>query len=162
MKKTIFYTLTAAIFLTTSCSNSIKENKVGDVQISDKANTASFTVDGATCKGKVSTQYFGSNKETDNFSVLCQQDEPLTLLQATFANEKNAKTVGLKPKGGSYKVNEGEFGLTLTIAGSDKEFVANDKSGGSLKIDGNKMTITNMKLFDRDGKEKIVASEIEF
>lgn len=161
MKKTILYFFVATTVVVSSCNNGSKESNTAGIQISDKENSASFTVDGATCKGKVSTQYFGSNKETDNFSVLCQQDEPLTLLQATFANEKNA-TASLKPKGGSYKVNEGEFGLTLTVAGSDKEFNANDKSAGSLKVEGNKLIITDMKLFDRDGKEKVVSATIEF
>ncbi len=162
MKKTFFYVLTVATFLTTSCNSGSKESNAAGVQTSNKENTASFTVDGANFKGKVSTQYFGSNKETDNFSVLCQQDEPLTLLQATFANEKNAKVSGLKPAGGSYKVSDGEYGLSLRVADSNKEFNANDKSGGSLKVEGNKMTITDMKLFDSDGKQKLVSGTIVF
>jgi hypothetical protein len=162
MKKTILYFFVATIFLATACNSGTKETTTAGIQTSDKENTASFKIDGATINGKVSTQYFGSNKETDNFSVLCQQDEPLTLLQATFANEKNAKVAGLKPKGGSYKVNEGEYGLTLTIAGSDKEFNVNEKSGGSLKVEGNTLTITDIKLFDRDGKEKVVNAVIAF
>jgi hypothetical protein len=162
MKKTIFYTFTALTFLTSSCNSGSKESNTAGVQISDKESAASFTVDGATFKGNVSTQYFGSNKETDNFSVLCQQDEPFTLLQAVFANEKDAKSNNLKPQGGSYNVGAGQFGLSLRITGSDKEFIANEKSGGSLKVEGNKMMVTDMKLFDRDGKEKVVSAVIGF
>jgi hypothetical protein len=162
MKKTILYFFVATTFIATSCNSSSKESNTAGIQTSDKENTASFKVDGATFNGKVSTQYFGSNKETDNFSVLCQQDEPFTLLQAVFANEKDAKSNNLKPQGGSYNVGAGQFGLSLSVTGSDKEFIANEKSGGSLKVDGKKMTVTDMKLFDRDGKEKTVNAVIEF
>ncbi len=162
MKKTILYFFVATTFVASSCNSGSKESNTTGLQISDKEKTASFKVDGTTFNGKVSTQYFGSNKETDNFSVLCQQDEPLTLLQAVFANEKDAKSNNLKPQGGSYNVGAGQFGLSLRIAGSDKEFIANEKSGGSLKIVGNKMMVTDMNLFDRDGKEKVVSAVIEF
>ena len=162
MKKTIFYALVITTMAATACSNKSKETDVAGIATSDKTSSGSFTVNGNTMKGNVSTQYFGSNKATDNFSVLCQQGEPFTLLQATFANETNAKTEGLKPKGGSYKVNDGEFGLELSTADSDKQFVANEKSGGSLNVEGNKMTITDMKLFDRDGKERVVTATIVF
>ena len=162
MKKIFFYTLTAIAFLTTACNSGSKESDTADIQISDKESTASFNVDGKIYKGKVSTQYFGSNKETDNFSVLCQQDEPLVLLQAVFANEKDAQSAGLKPNGSSYNVAAGNFGLELTIAGEPKMFIANPKSGGTLTVEGNKMTITDMKLFDMDGKEKTVSGTIDF
>ena len=160
MKKLIIYTLLLTTLYTTGCKEN--ESKTDIVEESSESKDGSFTVDGTKMTGKVSTQYFGSNKETDNFSVLCQQDEPLALLQATFANEKNAKAGTLVPQGSSYQVSEGQFGLDLTVPGSDKRFIANDKSGGSLKIDGNKMTITEMKLFDADGKTKVVNATINF
>ncbi len=160
MKKLIIYTMLLATLYTTGCKGN--ENKTGITDESSSSKKGSFTVDGTKMSGRVSTQYFGSNKEIDNFSVLCQQDEPLALLQATFANEKNAKAGTLVAKGGSYKVSDGEFGLELTAPGFDKQFIANDKSGGSLKVDGNKMTITDMKLFDADGKVKTVNATINF
>lgn len=160
MKKLIIYSFIAMSLYNSSCKSS--ETKIENVETSSESKEGSFTVDGTKVTGNVSTQYFGSNKETDNFSVLCQQDEPLTLLQATFANEKNAKAGTLVAKGGSYKVNNGEFGLELTVFGSEKQFIANDKSGGSLKVEGNKLTITEMKLFDADGKSKVVNGTINF
>jgi hypothetical protein len=48
------------------------------------------------------------------------------------------------------------------MPGADKQFIANEKSGGTVKVEGNKMTITGMKLFDRDGKEKTVSGTINF
>ena len=86
----------------------------------------------------------------------------MVLLQAVFANEKDAKSAGLKPLGSSYNVANGNFGLELTMADAPKHFIANEKSGGSIKVAGNKMTVTDMKLFDMDGKEKTVSGTIEF
>jgi hypothetical protein len=88
MKKISLYLLATLLFSVSSCNNKTSENNTVGIETSDKETTTTFTVDGTAYKGKVSTQYFGSNKETDNFSVVCQQDEPLVLLQAVFANEK--------------------------------------------------------------------------
>jgi len=162
MRKIIVLAIFSTAFLMTSCKESKTESNVEGVQISDSTKEASFEVDGKTYNGKVSTQYFGSNKATDNFSVLCQQDEPFTLLQATFANEKDASSPNLKPKGESYKVSEGEFELSLSVSDSQKEFVSNEKSGGTIKVSGNEMVISDMKLFDADGKEKTVNATIKF
>jgi len=164
MKQIILCVFAVATLVTSSCnSKKSTENANTVVESTDNQTTSSFTVDGKEYKGKVSTQYFGSNKETDNFSVLCQQDEPLVLLQATFANEKDAKSgTALKAKGGSYKTNAGEFGLSLSIAGMEKEFIANEKSTGTVKVEGNKLMVIDMKLFDQDGKEKVVSGTIEF
>lgn len=161
MKKIIVLAIFSAAFLI-SCEKAKKESNVEDIQISESSKKGSFTVDGKTIEGKVSTQYFGSNKETDNFSVLCQQDEPFTLLQATFANEENAAAPSLKPKGQSYKVSEGEFDLTLSVSESSKQFIATDESGGTISVSGNKLTISDMKLFDADGKVKTVSATIKF
>jgi hypothetical protein len=163
MKQIILSVFAIAAVAASSCNNKKPTENNTVVEATDNQTTTAFTVDGKEYNGKVSTQYFGSNKETDNFSVLCQQDEPLVLLQATFANEKDAKSgTALKVKGGSYKTNAGEFGLSLSITGLEKEFIANEKSTGILKVEGNKMSITNMKLFDQDGKEKVVNATITF
>ncbi|MEI9957678.1 MAG: hypothetical protein WDM90_15575 [Ferruginibacter sp.] len=160
MKKTILYLMMAVA--TTSC-NSNETTTTTKVETNEKNSTTSFTVDGVTIKGDVSTQYFGSNKETDNFSVLCQQDEPLVLLQATFASEKDATNSGLKPKGfDGYKVDIGQFSLTLTPAGHNGQFVATDKTEGAIKIENNKIVINNMKLYNREGKETVVSGTIVF
>ena len=162
MKKFTFYLLTALAFSISSCNSKSKESNTAGLETPDKETTATFTVDGTDYTGKVSTQYFGSNKETDNFSVVCQQDEPLVLLQAVFANEKDVKSADLKPNGSSYNVGVGNFGLELTIAGAPKMFIANPKSGGTLTVEGHKMMIKGMKLFDSGGKEKTVNATINF
>lgn len=162
MMKKIFISAVFVIAFLMSCEKSPKESNVEGIGISESSKEGSFTVDGKTVEGKVSTQYFGSNKETDNFSVLCQQDEPFTLLQATFANEKNASAANLKAKGQSYKVSEGEFDVSLSVPESSKQFIATDESGGTISVSGNILTISDIKLFDADGKEKTVSSTIKF
>ena len=145
----------------TACNSSSTSSD--DQQVEEGKKYSSFKVGDASFECEVSTQYFGSNKETDNFSVLCQQDEPFALLQATFANESDAKSGHeLKVKGGSYKVNSGEFDLELSGMGSDKLFKADSSSTGSLRVEGNKLIISNFKLFDSDKSEKIVSAEIGF
>lgn len=162
MKKSIFCAFCAVVFLFTSCKDKKEVAAENGVEMSEGSKSESFSVDGKTYKGNVSTQIFGSNKETDNFSILCQQDEPFTLLQCTFANRKNAETANLKPKGESYKVEDGEFSLSLSVSDSNNQFIANEKSGGSVKVEGNTLTITNVKLFDRDGNSKIVSETVQF
>jgi len=164
MKKSILYVMVVSTITITSCTNNTSEKAaVTRIEATGQTNTASFTVDGTSYKGKVSTQYFGSNTETDNFSVLCQQDDPLVLLQATFANEKDAANSELKPKGfDGYKVNAGQFDLSLTPAGSTENFVATDKTTGTIKVEHKKIVISNIKLFNREGQEKLVNGTIEF
>ena len=164
MKKFISFLISITVVATISCnSNTTSATSTAPIETGGKDKTVSFTIDGTTFKGKVSTQYFGSNKETDNFSVVCQQDEPLVLLQATFANEKDAASSGLTPKGfDGYKVNTGQFDLTLTPAGGGESFVATSKTTGAIKIENNKIVISNMRLFNREGKEKVVNGTIGF
>ena len=164
MKKSIIYIFVATTIIGSACNDKGSEEKnISGIETSEKEKIISFTIDGETIKGKVSTQYFGSNKATDNFSVLCQQDDPLVLLQATFANEKDAAKSGLTPKGfDGYKVNEGQYDLTLTPAGGTETFVATDKTQGAIKVESNAVVINNMKLFNREGKEKVVNATIKF
>lgn len=52
--------------------------------------------------------------------------------------------------------------LSLSVSDSNNQFIANEKSGGSVKLEGNTLTITNVKLFDRDGNSKIVNETVQF
>jgi hypothetical protein len=163
MKRSIIYIFITSTLFIAACNG----NKTNNVQVTGlpseaKGDVAVFTIDGTSIKGKVSTQYFGSDK-ADNFSILCQQDEPLYLLQATFANEKEVKSdESLKPKGGSYKVNVGEYGLTLTTPETNGQFIANSKSTGTLKVNGNNLVIAGLTLYNSDGKEKKISGTIPF
>lgn len=162
MKAAIFYVLLGFTLIAISCNNKdTNENKVADIETSDKAKTASFIVDGVAYKGNVSTQYFG-DKVTGQFSVVCQQDEPLALLQAVFKNEKEA--VGnLKPAGGFYSMEPGEAYIALSgPAIGDKEFITSSNSTGTITIADKTITIKDLKLFNSDNKEKVVSATISY
>lgn len=163
MKNIIICAFCATALFFTACKDKKELASDAGIEIFEGVKTGSFTVDGKTYAGNVSTQYFGSNKETDNFSILCQQDDPYTLLQCTFANRKDAESENLKPRGQSYKVDPGLFALSLKVTGSDMEFVADDeKSGGTVKVEGNTLKIVDVKLFDREGNSKTVSETINF
>ncbi len=143
-----------------SVNQTVAETVKADIQIDDTEVMASFNLDGVEHPCKLSTQYFGSNKETDNFSVLCQQDEPFFLLQAVFANEKNVRSGAvLKSKGGSYKVGEGEFGLSVT-EGSE-EYSAKSAATGTLQFVNNELVIVGVELIrSEQSNTKIVSAKL--
>jgi len=169
MKKTILM-LTAAISLLTACGDK-KKTTTGDnstttegtgLTVNDsEGKTGSFSADGAAFKGKSSTQYFG-DKITGQFSVLCQQDEPFALLQAVFANEKEASG-SLKPGESAYKVYPGDANIALSgTAIGEKEFVTRSNSTGSITVNGKELVIKDLQLFDADNKEKKLNATIAF
>ena len=96
--------------------------------------------------------------------MLCQQDEPFVLLQAVFANEKEATgNATLKFAGSFYNVSAGDVNIALSgTAVGDKQFNTSDASTGTISVDGNKMILKDIKLFDSDKKEKIVSGTIPF
>jgi hypothetical protein len=166
VKKTII-TCAAAVILLISCgdnkkssldTNTSKETtSVTEDESEDKS--ATFKVDGTEFKGRVSTQHFGG--ESNNFSVLCQQNEPFALLQAVFANEKEATgTATLKPAESFYNLSEG-VSIALTLG--DEKFNTTDKSTGIISVDGKKLILKDLKLFNTDNKkEKVLNTTIAF
>lgn len=162
MKKIFFYVVLCFTLIAASCNNKdTKENKVADIETTDKAKTASFIVDGASYKGNVSTQYFG-DKMTSQFSVVCQQDEPLALLQAVFKNEKEAAG-NLKPAGGFYSMEPGEGYVALSgSAIGDKEFITRANSTGTITVSDKTLTIKDLKLFNSDNIEIVVNATISY
>ncbi len=164
MKKTII-TCAAAFTLLISCgdnkkssldTNTSKEtSSVTEDESEDKS--ATFKVDGTEFKGRVSTQQFAN----DGFSVLCQQNEPFALLQAVFANEKEANgTTTLKPAESFYNLSEG-VSIALTLG--DEKFNTTDKSTGIISVDGKKLILKDLKLFNTDNKkEKVLNTTIAF
>ncbi len=165
--KTYIFLLT--LLLINACNSPTEQIEVTNTEeesIEETVKTAKVTIghvdQDTTIQCKICTQYFGSNKETDNFSVVCQQDEPLHILQMTFANEAEARSgTALNVKGGSYKVNSGEYRLEYSSP-DGKQFVAKSESSGSLKVQNNKIYISDYKLYDSDKNERIIDAEIEF
>ena len=165
----------SAILLLAVLMVSCKENKntmPADTMTKDAADlalgldrpsgkTADFSVGDITYSGKVSTQYFG-DKVKDGFSIVCQQDEPYALLQATFASEAQAKG-SLKPAGGFYAIEPGEAHIALSGAKlGSQEFVTKEESTGSILVEGNKLVLKSLKLFSLDGHSKTLNAEVAF
>lgn len=169
MKKTII-TCAAAVIMLISCGDKKKSasdtgtTKETTSTIEDETDnkSATFKVDGTEFKGKVSTQHFGG--DSDNFSVLCQQDEPLVLLQAVFANEKEATAnATYKPAGSFYNVSAGDVNIAISGSGvGDDRFNTSDESTGTISVDGKKLILKDLKLFNSDKKEKVVNATIPF
>jgi len=183
MKKTII--IFAAITLLTSCDDKKKTttdsgtttetSPSSSSESSSDEKTGEFSFDGKSVTGKATTQYFGSDKEKSNFSVLCQHDESATsanfeLLQITFLNEKDATTnSALKLYHGSVlPMTEPEAGsYTVALSGvgegfKDQEFTGSDKSTGTLTVSDRTVIIKDLVLFTRDGDKKTVNAKIPF
>ncbi len=182
MKKTILVFVAATTLLIscgdkkkTTTDGSTTETSSSSSSESSDEKTGEFSFDGKSVTGKATTQYFGSDKEKSNFSVLCQHDESATsanfeLLQAVFVNEKDATTnPNLKIYSGSMlPMTEPEPGIVavaLSGVGSDlgdKQFTGSSKSTGSITISNRTLTIKDLTLYDSDGKMKTVNAKIPF
>ena len=167
MKKTII-TCAAAVTLLISCGDNKKSSSdtgtsketisIADDDSEDKS--ATFKVDGTEFKGRVTTQQFAN----EGFSVLFQQNEPYALLQAVFTNEKEANgTATFKPAESFYSVPAGEVNIALSgTAVGDKQFNTTDASTGTISVDGKKLILKDLKLFNKAKKEKVLTATILF
>ncbi len=182
MKKTILV-LTAITLLiscgdkkkTTTDSGTTTETSSTSSNESSDDKTGEFSIDGKSVTGKVTTQYFSSDKEKSNFSVLCQHNESAAsanfeLLQITFVNEKDANTnPALKLMDGPMlPMTEPEAGAyTVSLSGvgdgfKDQQFTGSDKSTGTLTVSDRTVIIKDLVLFTRDGDKKTVNAKISF
>ncbi len=181
MKKTII--VLAAISFLISCGDKKKTTTDGSAtetisttsSDSDDEKTGEISIDGKTVTGKATTQYFGSDKEKSNFSVLCQHNESATsanfeLLQITFVNEKDATTnSNLKLYDGPMlPMTEPEAGAyTVSLSGvgdgfKDQQFTGSDKSTGTVTVSDRTVVVKDLVLFTRDGDKKTVSAKIPF
>ena len=162
MQKTIII-CAAALTLLISCGEKKSSSDTGAAKEAistaddNSGKSATFKVDGTEYKGKVETQHFAG----DGFSVLCQQDEPFALLQAVFANEKEASgTAYFKPSSSFYGVSAGDVNVALTMG--DEKYNTTDKSTGIISVEEKKLILKDLKLFDSNKKEKIITSTLPF
>jgi hypothetical protein len=155
-------------------STTTETSSSGSNESSD-GKTGEFSIDGKSVSGRATTQYFGSDKEKSNFSVLCQHEEGgssanFELLQITFVNEKDATTnPALKLYDGSQlPMTEPEAGAyTVALSGvgngfKDQQFTGSDKSTGTLTVSDRTIIIKDFVLFTRDGDKKTVNAKIPF
>lgn len=143
----------------------------------DDAKTGSFSFDGKSIEGEVSTQYFG-DKVKGNFSVLCQHDNDggtdnpnFALLQITFLNESDAiNNPSLKVHDGpTLALSDPQPGLaTITLSGRGNgltkanSFSGTDKTTGSISVSDRTITLKDITLYNRDGAMKTLSAKISF
>jgi len=168
MKKSIF--VLASIALLISCSDKKKTNSTTSTSTesttstnnSEDEKTGSFTFDGKTVTGNVSIQYFGSDKEKSNFSVLCQ---------LTFNNEKEATeapSLKIYQDGSQLPMTEPESGIvSVALSGvgnnmGDLQFTGSNNSTGSINVSNRTITITELSLFNSKGEKRVVNAKIPF
>lgn len=187
MKRTIFPALVFSSLLF-SCADSNTEKKANDLvkeavaekgieSKSEEGKTGTFSFDGKEVSAEVTTQYFGSDKEKSNFSVLCQHNEggaadpEFELLQVTFINEKEATTnpaLKIYDGGSMLPMTEPEPGIvSVALSGvgggfKKEEFTGNEKSTGSITVAGKTVTIKDLVLFTRSGEKKTVNARLPF
>lgn len=186
MKRIMLPVLISSVLLL-SCGNNT-EKKISDT-VNEKAAEVGLTVndeedkignfsfDGKEVSGKIQTQYFG-NKETDNFSVLCQHnesDDPANAnferLQVIFLTEKDATTnpnLTIYNGGSSLPMTEPEPGIVAVSlegegSGLGKNvFTGRDKSTGSIKVNNRTIEIKDLVLYDMDGGKRTVNATLPF
>jgi len=172
MKKVQTLLLLVLTFSIYSCKSNNQEDKINETIAKEVAKadltlnegegkTGTFSTENSNFNGKTSTQFLG-DKTKDQFSVVCQQDEPFTMLQITFAN-KAAATGNLKPAEGFYSMEPGEAHISLSGSSiGNSEFVTNDNSSGSITVKGSDIILKDLKLFNNDGASKVVNANIQF
>ncbi|NML23747.1 hypothetical protein HHL16_22895 [Pseudoflavitalea sp. G-6-1-2] len=182
MKKAILFLAFTSVLL--SCNNEadktaakVLKEEAGITVNDEETKIGEFSFDDKKVKGEVSTQYFGSDKEKSNFSVLCQHDDGrpgeagYELLQITFLTRKDAAS------GVDFKIYDGGSILPMTdpIPGvvtvslkgigsnlGKLEFTGTGKSAGTIRVKNDVVEINNLLLFNRDGEKRTVNAKIPF
>ena len=180
MKRTFILGFCSLLFLascknngnTASTESANSETASAGMETSSSDKIGTFSVDGKEYKGKIEVQHFGA-KGKENFSVLCQQDgsnSAFALLQTTFVTESDARGSGeikiydgsilpmTDPKPGIATVSLSGFGESF----GDKEFSGTGKSTGTINVDGNTISIKDLKIFNREGASKTINASLPF
>lgn len=173
MKTTLLVFAGVAALCFSSCNSNSQDKKVQEIianelsksaislDENDAGKTGSFSVDAQNFNGKTSTQYFG-DKIKDQFSVLCQQDDPFALLQITFANEAEAKG-NPKPADGFYSMEPGE--AHVAVSGTDlgdKEFATKEKSTGSITVSDHQIILKDLQIFNQYWASKTINATLNY
>lgn len=160
MKKSFIVCMLAALL--TACNND-KDTKAetpsGKKESADlrpgesKEGSGTFTVDGTSFSGKVTTQTLAQNQ----FSVLCQQDSPFNLLQATFKNKADYDgNKSFNPSGSFMTVDPGT--AHISASKDNTEYQTKSSSTGSIEVSGNTITVKDLQLFDNTSNKTITVS----
>lgn len=170
MKIIVFAIMCSSTLLLTSCNENKVDSttkKMADEALAsnnEKNFTGTFTINGKSYKGRVSTQQFTA---TGQFSVLCQDDdtEPnsFKLIQFVFKNETVTRAGGdfvtVHSQGTNQLANE----VSVDVLGI---YRSQEDSKGSFKVikngDSNELVFENVKLESLDKEKKIVSGKIPF
>lgn len=156
MKKQ-FLALVFLSFTAMSCDKSGEStNNNNNVNTKPTEKKGSYTIDGVGYSGKSSIQTFVNN----NYSILCEQDEPYMLLQITFNSKEDAEA------GGTFVVEDDVINtkkgeVSISISGLTYE---NDGTQ-SITVSGKKISINNVMLKQTGGgslKKTINSASIDF
>lgn len=121
----------ALAIIATSC----KKDKNGT---NNTGKTGTFTVDGVSYNGDTEEQTFVN----DNYSILCQSDDPYKFVQVTFHNKAEAEA------GGTFNVED----YSLNVAsgkvelGTSDIITADPTSAKTITVSGKKITINNVTI----------------
>ena len=121
----------ALAIVATSC----KKDKNGT---NNTGKTGTFAVDGISYNGDTEEQTFVN----DNYSILCQSDDPYKFVQVTFHNKAEAEA------GGTFNVED----YSLNVASGKVELgtsgiiTADPTSAKTITVSGKKITINNVTI----------------
>lgn len=129
-----------SLFIITACS---KDSGKGG----GDGKTGTFSIDGTSYKGETETQTFVN----DNYSIVCQQDDPFKLIQITFHNKAEAET------GGTFDVED--FGLNVNSGavqiGVDGNSFDPENDTYTISVSNKKISIGSINLIQTGtGAEK--------
>ena len=133
-----FKTLSILLFFALAIvATSCKKDKDGTT-----GKTGTFSIDGVSYSGETSTQTFVN----DNYSVLCEQDDPYKLIQVTFHNQAEAEA------GGTFDVADFSLNVPTGEAEVGIDGLTFDPIGvRTISVSGKKITISNLPLDQTGG-----------
>ncbi|HEX2627378.1 MAG TPA: hypothetical protein VHM26_00150 [Chitinophagaceae bacterium] len=160
MKKVFFACIIAASFI--ACNNdkdtkaepsAEKKETTATTPEETKDGSGTFTVDGTNFSGKVSTQTLAQQQ----FSVLCQQDSPFNLFQATFKDKADFEAnKSFKPSGSFMTVDPGT--VHISASKDNTEYQTKSSSTGSIEVSGTTITVKDLMLYDNTSDKTITVS----
>lgn len=119
-------------FLLAIAAASCKKDKNGTT-----GKTGTFTIDGVSYTGNTEVQTFVN----DNYSVVCQQDDPFKLIQVTFHNQAEAEA------GGTFDVADDALNVPAGDVNVGVDGLTFDPNGSrTISVSGKKITISNLPL----------------
>jgi hypothetical protein len=124
----------ALAIVATSC----KKDKDGTT-----GKTGTFSIDGVSYSGETEDQTFVN----DNYSIVCQQDDPFKFVQITFHNQAEAEA------GGTFDVEDYSLNVSSgSVQVGTSDIITSDPEGSyTISVSGKKITINNVDIKSTGG-----------